>query len=195
MKLASKFPGRPGLRLAAISPPDIDAGADAAQFQDAVQTEADRQKARARVARDSIIHLGADSVFDISGTLRNPVAFLIVVPVNLVAFTVPGGVVLEIDQMGITYSNPLVSMSICVGWRIVIDNGRVPNVVDPANEFFYHSFGAVNDPMKIKPLWVQSGQTVALQLFPAANWTNQLTIVGRLSGRFYKPGSEFGEVI
>lgn len=141
--------------------------------------------------KDLLVHLSKDTVVDLADYTRNPVdpGGGVQAIINLLSYVVPPGLVLKIDKVGITYSNPMVAMSQAVGWRVTVNGNRVPNIVAVTDGYMYSSFGEVNAPLEIAPLWVQSGETVAIQIYPRFGFNNQLTISGRLSGQLYKPAT------
>ncbi len=145
-------------------------------------------KAKAKAIASGLIALGFDRVLDVVGTLENPD-----VVANLVAFTVPNNQIAMIDQIGVYYSDPTVAACIAIGWRIIVNVTEVPNI--QVNNFIYRfsSIGDVMEPMKVRPFYVQAGQTVSIQIDPLSNKINafdeHLTMMGRLSGEIYRPVS------
>jgi hypothetical protein len=148
-------------------------------------------RANDEALKDLIIHLSPDTVFDLANYVRNPAdpGGGVVTPVILLSYLVPSAFILKINKIGITYSNPVVAMSQAVGWRVTINGDRVPNIVQTTDGYMYSSFGEVNSPLEIEPLWVQSNQTIAIEVYPRFGFNQQLTISGRLSGQIYKPAT------
>ena len=182
----SQFPGRPGLRMAAVSAPTpIPAAQLEINASATSQAQAD-QRAASIAAKEGLVHVGFDTVFDLSAYIRNPQDLGgATLPTVLLSYLVPVSRVLKIDRFAVTFSNPIVSMSQCVGWRVVIEGGRVPNINPVTDEYFYSSFGEVNQPLEIEPLWVQANMLIAIEVYPRFGFNQQLTVFGRLSGRLY----------
>lgn len=145
--------------------------------------------ARARAAAESIVHYGHDETVDITAQLANPVG---VQP--LVSFTVPTGLVAGINRIAVVYSNPQVSMTITIGWRLVVNASRVDNVLNlttfPLGEdYSYNSYSDLSTPREISTVWVQSGETIAIEMTDRWALSLHLVMAGRLAGRLYKPAS------
>ncbi len=146
--------------------------------------------ARARAAAESLIHYGHDETVDVTAQLANPVGAQ-----NLVAFTVPTGLVAGINRLAVVYSNPQVSVTITIGWRLVVNAGRVPHVINSTTfpfgeDFSYNSYSDLSTPREISTVWVQSGETIAIELtdrFPVFGL--HLVLSGRLAGKLYKPAN------
>jgi hypothetical protein len=148
----------------------------------------DHYKSKAHAVAIGLISQSNDTVLDQYNILENPGAVA-----DLVSYTVLDGDVAMIDQIGVYYSEPTVSASIMVGWRIIVDSGEVTNIGSGSFEFRFSSFGDVMEPMKIDPLWLQSGQTIRIEVEPTADKINafdgHLVMTGRLSGRIYHPSN------
>lgn len=145
--------------------------------------------ARGRAAAESIVHYGHDETIDITAQLANPVGVQL-----LVSFTVPTGLVAGINRIAVVYSNPQVSMTITIGWRLVVNASRVDNVLNlttfPLGEdYSYNSYSDLSTPREISTVWVQSGETIAVELTDRWALALHLVIAGRLAGKLYKPAS------
>jgi hypothetical protein len=146
--------------------------------------------ARARAAAESLVHYGHDETIDITGQIANPLGVQ-----NLIPFTVPTGLVAGISRIAVVYSNALVGMSMSIGWRLVVNGGRVENVQNMAYfplgaDYSYNSFSDLSTPREISTVWVQSGETIAIEVTDRVGAFNlHLVIAGRLAGRLYKPAS------
>lgn len=184
----TRFPGKPTLRNAVINPPSASVTLVDEQARQAVDIAKAHGRAEAIARKETLIHLSNDTVVDISNYIRNPVDLGgATLPTTVVSYQVPTMLVLLINKIGVTYSNPMVSMSQCVGWRIVVNGNRVPNIVSTADDYSYSNFGSVHAPLEIEPLWVQAGQLVAVEVYPRFGFNSKLTVTARLSGRLYKP--------
>lgn len=184
------FPGRPVLRQATVTPPNRQSEAEAVIKTGRAVQSINEQRQNAIAVRESMIHLSKDTVFDLTNSIRNPADLGgAVLPTILLSYLVPAGFVLKVNKIGITYSNPLVPMSQCVGWRVTVNGERVPNIFATGDEYFYSSFGQVNDPLEIEPLWIQANGTLAIEVYPRFGFNQQLTISGRVAGRIYKPAN------
>ena len=146
--------------------------------------------ARARAAAEFIVHYGHDETVDITAQIANPLGVQ-----NLVAFTVPTGLVAGINKIAVVYSNPFVGMSMSIGWRLVVNDGRVENVRNVAYfplgaDYSYNSFSDLSTPREVSTVWIQSGETIAIEVTDRVGAFNvHLVISGRLAGRLYKPAS------
>ena len=147
--------------------------------------------ARARAAAESIVHYGHDETVDITGQIANPVGVQL-----LVSVTVPTGLVAGINRMAVVYSNPFVGMTMSIGWRLVVNGARVEHVYNGAPfllggaDYNYSSYSGLSTPREISTVWVQSGQTISIEITDrAAPFNLHLVIAGRLAGRLYKPAS------
>jgi len=158
-------------------------------FEDSatVRRDVDSFKNKNMAAKQLLLHHGNDETVDIVDSVLNPTGLVIIV---LVSFTVPRGQVAYFDQVGVYYSEPIVCSSLAVGWRISVDGGQVPNIRHDTERWRFSNYGDIADPMSVKPIWVQSGQTISVELQPhwaGAPFENHLTMIGRLTGLLYKP--------
>jgi hypothetical protein len=144
---------------------------------------------KARAVSRSLTHRGNDEALDVSAQIQNPTDTG--APIVLVEFEVPLGMVAVIDQIGIFYSEPIVPMTLAVGWRIAVNDNRIPYIVHSGGteDYNFSSFGDVNDPMKIRELWVQANQRVAIQIRAFFGFNEALVMMGRLAGRLFKPAN------
>jgi hypothetical protein len=184
------FPGR-----MALSKVPMTTAVSMSPIEDELQKSAvsqalSNQRASQVALRDQLIHLSYESVFDLSAYIRNPVDLGgPTLPTPLLSYLVPSSQVLQITKIAVVYSNPVVSQSQCVGWRVTVNGGRVPNINPVTDEYFYSSYGEVNQPLEIDPLWVQSGNLIAIEVYPRFTFNSQLTVFGRLGGRLFKTAS------
>jgi len=186
----NRFPGRPGLRNAVMGAPASAVTLEDIQIADLAEEKRKQNRADSVASKDALIHLGSDTVVDVSNYIRNPVDLGgATLPTVVVSYLVPSSLVLRVNKIGISYSNPIVSMSQCVGWRVVVNGNRVPNIVSTSDDYSYWNFGSVHAPMEIEPLWVQSQQLVAIEVYPRFGWNSALTVTARISGRLFKPAS------
>ena len=121
-----------------------------------------------------------DECLDVSGTLANPTG-----PANVVAYTPNTGSVAKVTRISIVFSNPFLAMTGNVGWRVLI-TGAQPAYMTP---YQFSSMGNIFEPIGIYPLWVQSNDTIALQVVVAATFTEHLVVIGRIAGQIFKPSS------
>ncbi len=142
-----------------------------------------------RALSRSLAHRGFDEALDISAQIEHPSDTG--VPIVLVSYTVPRGLIAVIDSVGVSYSEPIVPMTLAVGWRIAVNDYRVPNIVHTGGteDYKFTSFGDIMNPMSIRELWVQADQTVAIQVRAFNTFNDHLIMVGRLSGRLFKPAN------
>ena len=151
--------------------------------------EQQKLSARGRAIMEAASHKGFNEVVDISGVLEDVQDTGAGLSFTLVDYKVPPGQVARIEYLGVYYSNPVVPSMQSVGWRIMVNGKRLDNVVDSGNEYFYWSFGSISDPMKVQPIFVQSGQTIKISVTPRFLFNSKLLMIGRLSGRLYKPAT------
>jgi len=142
-----------------------------------------------RAVSRSLTHRGFDEALEVSAQIEHPADTG--APMNLVAFTVPRGMVAVIDAIGVFYSEPIVPMTLAVGWRVAVNDYRVPYIVHTGGteDYNFTSFGDTISPMKIRELWVQADQTVAIQVRAFFTFNDHLIMIGRLSGRLFKPAN------
>ncbi|GAH49288.1 unnamed protein product, partial [marine sediment metagenome] len=145
--------------------------------------------ARARAAAESIVHYGHDETIDLTGQLANPIGVQL-----LISFTVPVGLVAGINRLAVVYSNPQAPMTISIGWRLVVNAGRVAHVRNTTTfplgeDYSYNSFSDLSMPREISTVWIQSGETIGIELTDRWNFGLFILMSGRLAGRLYKPAS------
>jgi hypothetical protein len=195
MAILQKMPGRPF--HPAIPLVNADLGKVSTVAPTPQQTTRVEQEiaARGKAVAESLVHRGKNEVLDVTGLIANPTGLAIQV---LVGYTVPQGMVASIDKIAVVYSNSQVSMTNTLGWRLTVNGMRVDNIFNTttwaSGDYFYHSFSDLSTPQEISPLWVQSGETVAIELFSMPGpglgaLTEHLTMAGRLGGRLYKPAT------
>lgn len=142
------------------------------------------------VLKNKLLHRSPDESIDLVQYYQNITLWgALPTAVDVVTYTVPAGCVAMIDQIAVFYSDPIVSQSVALGWRLTIDNGQVPNIQDVALSYIYSGFSDPSQPFRIHPVWVQSDQTIALQINPSATFGNALTITCRMSGKLFKPAT------
>lgn len=142
------------------------------------------------VMQNKLLHRSPDESIDIMGFYQNDVLHGIPPDaINVIVFTVPDGCVAMIDQIAVYYSDPLVAMSTAIGWRLTIDNGQVSNIKDPILSYMYSGFSDLSAASRVHPVWVQSGQTIALQANPSGTFAEAITITCRISGKLFKPAT------
>jgi hypothetical protein len=126
---------------------------------------------------DSQLKTGGQTV-DIADLLENPT-----VTANLVSFTVPAGSVGIISGIGVSYSNPFIGMARAVGWHVTINGAPCPHYRPGTGSLFYYSVGDIANPCRIEPIFVNSQGTVAIEIVPIAGFNENLTLLGRITGR------------
>ena len=164
-------------------PPAISSDAEPFNYKEqASKTIQIRQKidAESRAFYDSLKSRGNDTSLDIMNTITNPV-----VNQNVVTFTPLSGSIAAINRLSICFSNPFLSMIGFVGWRILV-TGAQPPYVTP---FQFSGFGDIFTPAAIDTLWLQSGDTFALEIQLQAGFNEHLVVIGRIAGHVYKPAS------
>lgn len=157
-----------------------------------VQKSLEMLRARSLAMAQEMIHYGTDKVVDRVQTTVDPnlITGIKVGFDPLIAFTVPDSQILEITRIGVYYSEAAVAKCVdAVGWRVVVDDGRVSYISDPVDEYFYLSLGDVQRPSHLDHLWIQSGETISLELHTNTAFNEHITLTGRLSGRLYDPAS------
>ena len=183
-----RVPGRPHHPpVAEVSEAQKDAFADR-KISDHVQGEIDAMKYKRQAWRESLVHRGPDETVDVVDYLLNPTAAI----ASLVSFTVPNGMLAYFDQVGVYYSEGACTMCLAIGWRISIDERQVPNINHLTENWRFSNCGDPSSPLKLKPIWVQSGETISVQVQPVwagVDFQNHLTMSGRLTGRIYKPAT------
>lgn len=152
----------------------------------AAQTEEqfDKLRARAKAVGDALIHFGTDTPLDLIGEIINPA-----VSQDIVWLDVPNGQIAKIERIALYYDDPAIAMMAVVGWRLAVNNNRVPNIRQVQSDYFFQSVGDMFTPMDIEPLIVQANARVAIQIIVTGGFAGALTLSGRLSGRMYKQAS------
>lgn len=107
-------------------------------------------------------------------------------PFNIIAFTVPPGNFLEIQKCDVIISDPYIAKTSEIGWRILIDGGLVPNILDQgsANGAFNFSFGDVADPIEFTPFIIQPNQVFQLEIVRGAD--EYCIVTGILQGQLLR---------
>lgn len=155
----------------------------------------------AQFMRDRAVAIGqlmlernVNEVFDLQGTVYNPVATVPVTGNAVVEFTVPRGQVLMVNKIGISYSDPFIGQVISLGWWLTVGDRRVPYVdqTTPGLDYFYFSHHQLVGSTDINPLWIQAGETVAIQVYPDNGFDEQVTVMATLNGQLYKIGAPVG---
>jgi len=184
-----RVPGRPHHPpVAELSAAQKDAFADQ-KSSECVRREIDSMQSRGQALRESLVHRGPDETVDVVDYIINPTGVVIL---NLVSFSIPPGMLAYFDQVGVYYSEAAFTMCLAIGWRLGIDGRQVPNINHLTENWRFSNCGDPASPLSIKPVWVQSGETISIQVQPswgAFTFQDHLTMVGRLTGRIYKPAS------
>jgi hypothetical protein len=155
-----------------------------------VEAESNRLNIQATAARPMYLHKGADESLDLNNFITNPVnPAAVAIELELLGYTVPSGLILYIDKVGIVFSSAIIPQSRAIGWRVMVSGSRVLNILDPVNERFYYSMGALDEPKELAPIWVQAGDRISIVLTLAALYNSAIVISGRLSGKLIKPAS------
>ena len=183
-----RVPGRPHHpQVAEVSASQKEAFADR-KVSEFVRDEIDAMKYKRQAWRESLVHRGPDETVDVVDYLLNPQGAI----VTLVAFTVPNGMLAYFDRVGVYYSEPICTTGLAVGWRLSIDDRQIPNINHLTENWRFSNCGDPSSPLEVKPVWVQSGETISVQVQPAwagVDFQNHLTMIGRLTGLIYKPAT------
>jgi hypothetical protein len=166
-------PFPPGLSSDSAGGTTSPSGADTAAQQKLLS-------ARSRAIFSLLTSRGNDESLDVINTVTNPT-----VAVNVVTYTPGPGQVAKITGLAVVFSNPFLAMTGNVGWRILI-TGAQPPYVTP---YQFTCMGNIFDQINIYPLWVQSNDTVAIQVTLSAGFTEHLVVIGRITGQIFKPSS------
>lgn len=163
------------------------------QDQLAVQIATNNLKTESRAKAASLIHYGFDTSVNIVGRLVESL-YVTASPVDAVNFLVPPSMVFKLTKIALVFSDPIIAMSDSIGWRITVNNDRVPYITRVPettiiNDYFYGARGSLSEPMKIEPLWIQAGQTVAIRLYIESSHDDHCLIQGNLVGLLFKAGS------
>jgi len=149
-------------------------------------------RTQALATRGLYLHKGADECLDLDNFIINPVnPAAVTLELELLGYTVPSGLILYIDKVGIVFSSALIPQSRAIGWRVMVSGSRVLNILDPnpLNERFYYSMGALDEPKELAPIWIQAGDRISIVLTLAPLYNDAVVISGRLSGKIIKPAS------
>lgn len=151
-----------------------------------------RQEMRARdlAMWQGMLAQSTATAFDVQGIARNPVAVVPIVGTPVVSFTVPTGQVLKINHIGISYSDPFIGQTQSLGWWLTIGNGRIQYVdqLTPGLDYFFFSHHQLSQGDQIEPLWAQTQETIAIQVYATAGFAEEVTVMATMSGRLYNPG-------
>jgi len=109
------------------------------------------------------------------------------VTADLVSYTVPGGRILEINQIVVWYSEPLIASCESVHWCITRNNTRLPDTGG------YFPVGDLSNPLSIASIWLGANEKIAIMVTPNAGWDIDVTLVGFIGGRLYirQPGGSY----
>jgi len=156
----------------------------------AVNREKDFQNIKSRVLLESFIHRGSDETVDVTDYLLDPTGLGAIH--TLVSFTVNIGVAF-FDHIAIVFSEPFVTYGQQIGWRLSVNAAQVVNIRNNTTAWRYVQCGDLSDPMGIKPVWVQSGETLSIEItttpINGVLFDQHLTVMGRLVGRIFKPAT------
>ena len=158
-----------------------------------VSEQIENRSATDRAAEVRLIHRGRDEVIDLTDFVENPNGH----EISVLSFNVPDGQIVAIYKLALTYSDPMACMGRVVGWRIVVNDSTPQHIDSLTYHWRYNSMGSINEPIKIDPVYVQSGETFAIQISTQSipggvsntHWTEHLTVMARVSGKLYKPAS------
>jgi hypothetical protein len=155
-----------------------------------VEAVSSELQTQALATRGLYLHKGADESLDLNNFITNPVnPAAVTLELELLGYTVPSGLILYIDKVAIVFSSAIIPQSRAIGWRVMVSGSRVLNVLDPVNERFYYSMGALDEPKELAPIWVQAGDRISIVLTLEALYNDAVVISGRLSGKLIKPAS------
>jgi hypothetical protein len=150
--------------------------------------ETDRRTASMASQYNALIHRGYDETLDLNGALYNPRFGND--RYNVVQFQMPDGLVGYINQVALIFSEPVLAQCGVWNWGITINNGLVPYCGD-INAFWNTAgIGEIARPIKVAPIWVQSGQVVAVTIYSTVGLiflTESYTIHARIAGGLIKP--------
>lgn len=159
---------------------------------DDVQKRAAQLTDEAIAVNSLFVHRGPEESLDVVHFIVNPVSGGVLANVEIVGYTVPAGMIVYIDKIAVVFSSVTLPQTMVCGWRMVlgpVNIERVPNILDPINEYFYYSLGSIDQPKEITPVWVQSNKRVSLMLTLQPLFNDPVTVIGRLSGKIIKPAS------
>ena len=148
-------------------------------------------RARGLAISQSLLERSPNEVFDRQGIARNPVATVPITGVPVVSFQVPTGQILKLNHIGISYSDPFIGQTVSLGWWLTIQDSQVPFITQstPGLDYFFFSHHQLGQPTLIEDLWIQTQETVAIQVYPTFGFAEQVTIMATMAGRLYKPGT------
>lgn len=163
------------------------AGLPEKQSQEEIQKQSEILIARSRAIAASLLHKGKEEPLDIVDYVQNPNT---IIPSYLFNYVVPQGMIAMINRVGVIYSEPIISMTESVGWRLTVNGSSPPNILYGQSNYYWHSLGSLERPMEIEPLWCQSGELIRVEISAlAALFNERLCVTGRISGRLYQPAS------
>jgi hypothetical protein len=174
-----------------LLPPDLPQIIEKGKAKNDVEEIKNKIRLRNVALSQMLVNKSHFQAFDIQGTFFNPIATVPVTGNTVVGFTVPDGQVLKLTEIGIQYSDPFIGQTISLGWWLTVDESKVPYVdqVTPGLDFFYYSHHQMIQGTTLNPLWIQAGETVALQVYPVNGFDEQVTIMANMKGNLYQIGS------
>lgn len=177
-----------------ILPDNLSAILDVDNADNEIRDVQDQIRNRNVAISQMLTNKSHNEAFDLQGTAYNPVAVVPTVGTPVVFFTVPEGQVLKLTQIGIQYSDPFIGQTISLGWWLTVNGSKVPFVaqVTPGLDFFYYTHYQMTQGTTLNPLWIQAGETVAMEVYPVNGFAEQVTIMAGMKGYLYQIGS--GEV-
>ncbi len=139
----------------------------------------------AKSGNAGLIARGNIAPIDVTAILENPSAAT--GSQNLVTYLAPAGVVAEIKELAIVFSEPVLSKMQVIGWRVTVNGATVPGIVTNAGlaslQYNFASCRDIFSPIKLAaPIIVQAGQVVAIEVTPLASFAAHVTVTGRLVG-------------
>lgn len=176
-------------RASATVPVDVMAGD---QKRNDVQGKAEQLQQEAVAVNSLFVHRGPEESLDVVHFIVNPISAAALVNVEIVGYTVPNGMIAYIDKIAVVFSSVALPQTLVCGWRMTLGPNnieRVPNILDPINEYFYYSLANIDQPKEITPVWVQSNKRVSLMLTLQPLFNDPVTVIGRISGKIIKPAS------
>lgn len=170
-----------------------------AEASDRAKDMAEALRLHEIIISQSGVQYGVDEVIDLNALFDNPDPGAAGATVyTMMSFTVPAGLIARIDRISCLCSEPLFAInSLVLGWRPEIDGNKIPyytgHVVGFAGFVDWHLLNEPSiHPSDREPLWIQSQQTLAVRLVKFAFMDNPFSVIGRISGRLYKPANPIG---
>jgi hypothetical protein len=177
------IPGRSGQTRILPTPAQVNTGLLPV---DTGRTPSSQHRLDIDIGRNLLIHRAGDIPVDQFNQITNPVLTTTGVTVDVLAFQVPVGFVLEVQAIALTYHDPVIHQGDWVSWRLAVNNSRQPFIGAQGAEFNPGGFGEVDRPVNIGPILIQPQSTVQLQIvtFDAAFAAAPVYLVvsGRLQG-------------